>query len=465
MANISRVSDPRFQEKVTNFPRNLYKIDDRNSKIFKLMYTLLEVGVGQMKGMQDLANQSQNSLAGTEGIELDEFFQMFGIKRDPKLIYNGNLLNNNNTIETFQEFKSLDAKFRVAIAKMLQAIQKGGTPDGLRLMAEATTSYRVQIIEPWQHLTEYSRLSSLNEVVILILPDEEIDDDEISEIKTRVTNNIEMIRPAGSLITVEVINPDGSQSNGLIESEYASAGSFMFLSDGNNQYVELLSQEREIELNSFVIDANSFTTDTQYSTVIGELQTDGDLDYSLIVKETVTPPTPIFFVLLSDGENSEIVLAYNRTPYQEGDITFFLYEVNRAQLGTTQVNWNNSEQSIHLLTNLTRTSNAAMSEEQVFDQWIPIPDSDSPDNYPGGKFRGDSNKYDANGNYLFEWSSQEEYNDWFSKGIKEVGGEVYENSYRMPRVVKVSNTGETLIFALGPSYKIIRPIIMPKSNE
>lgn len=459
MANIARNPDLNFREKTKNFSTNVYRIDDRNSHIFKFMHSIMEIGIGQVKGLQDIANQSQNSLAGTEGGDLDQFFQLFGIKRDPQLVYNGNIFQE-NSIATFEEFKTLDAKFRIAISKMLQAFQKGGTTEGLRLMTEATCSYPVQIIEPWHNVTPHARTLETNETVILIIPDISLEEDKIEAIRARVIANLELIRPVGTLLTVKIINPANSPDNEAT-SDYAAAGSFMFLSDGTNQYIELLSQEKEFDLNSYIVDASAFSASDQYSTVLGKLHDNGDLDSALIVEENLNPTAPTFFVLITDGINSEIVLVYNRFFYEENDSTLYFYEVTRAQFGTTQSNWNESS-NVMMLTNLTQPSMAATTEEIVYTSWVPVPLADSPDNYPLGKSEGDSNKYDSNGIYLFSWSSQSEFLDWFSKQIKDAGGEVSDLGYRLPVSTSLSNTGEGLLAALGAPYQTIRPIITPK---
>lgn len=458
MANIIRNTDQRFFEKVSNFPTNVYKIQDRNSIIFKLLYALLENGVGQLKGIQDLANQSQQSLASTESGELDKFFQTFGIKRDPKLVYNGSLFEE-NSVENIQQYKALDAKFRVTIAKVLQSLQKGGTIEGIRLMAEAASSYPVQVLEPWQNYSGYARLASENETVVLILVDKELSADEKLSIKTRVIESLEMIRPVGALITVEVVVPQNPTDNEIIP-DYATAGNFAFLSDGNNQYVELLSQEKEIEINSFIVEANPFSVDTEYSTLIGTLEANGDFNTSLLVKESRSPEMPVFFIALSDNTNEEIALVYNRFLFEKNNETFYVYEVVRSRLGTKQIDWN-TKTNVKILMNLTKIEDAASEDDVDASTMIPIPDADSPDNYPDGKFEGDPTKYDEEGKYIHEWSSQAEFEQWFKQQVESSGGEVSEGFYTMPRVITLSKK-QTLLSAIGSTFKIIRPIIIPR---
>lgn len=825
MANIQQTPDQRFFEKVKNFPKNLYKVDDRNTFLFKFLYSILEGGVGQLKGMQDLAGQSQSSLANTEGADLDEFFQIFGIKRDPKSIYNGSLYSE-VSVDSLEEFKASDAKFRTAIAKVLQALQKGGTVEGLRLMAEAASSYHVQVIEPWRYQTQYARLPNyINETVIIVIPDTELTEEEKQSIKTRVIDSLEMIRPTGMLLTVEVIDPPavpttglattwevnydtqhgpnnglfkvaygdgrwvalgrahndtknlilsttdleagweyhafntGSQTiksglwdvaygdgiwtavggasnsskiavytstnpldgwtqlqidepggdvtgydygtnvdfdgttwafitsngrvytatdptdtwtlnqdfratetvvdspsvyypyrgrlrylnnnwvtsfavNGVVQiwstedfvtwtegstfttdygygtnniidfmdlgyspegyflstgyevwsseeldgiwtkkvdfndyelgesfdticgfaygdgryvilgnytvdypwefralqadtisgpytpvgltsshfedypvrpfysaeggwiavgaywddnlgeafaavwtwvpgtvatqtvdsNPYAAAGAFTFLSDGRNQYVELLSQEKEIEINSFVVEATPFIVDNRYSTLIGSLLSDGDLDNSLVVREVLNPETPVFFALLTDREDSEVVLAYNRFSFEQDGETLFVYEVARAQLGTAQINWN-EKNDVTVQTNLTKSVGASSDDSGEAPEVKPIPVADSPDNYPEGKSTGDPTKWDQDGNYIYEWSSQEEFEAWFLSQIQNSGGEIVSDGYYKMPMVTTLTSGETLIAALNPSGKILRPVVRPKKNN
>lgn len=465
MANIRQNFDQRFWAKVANFPRNLYKIDDRNSHIFNLMYSILENGVGQVKGMIDVANDSQNSLAGTEGAELDKFFQIFGIKRDPEFIYQGDISSSIN-VGNIQEYKALDSKFRIAIAKMLQAVQKGGTPDGLRLMAEATSSYPVQVIEPWQINTTQARLyrdtnvPALNEVVILILPNKILSDTEKKSLKAKLIANLEMVRPHGTLLTINIIDPTTSDQG--IAPDYAISGQFVFLSDGNNQYVELLSMEKEIQMNSFVIDANSFEVDSEYSTLVGTVL--DDLEDILIVNQSLDPFVPVFLALVSDGNQSEVVLVYNRLAYQEDGETLFIYEVARGRLGTAKVNWSNFA-DVKIYTNLINTNITADPEpEPPESNSLPIPTADSPDNFPEGQNPDDPTKYDENGHYVHEWESQEEFEEWFKAKVVKEGGKISGNSYVLTKDPKIS-IKNPLIAALGRTKKIIRPIVKPKPNE
>ena len=177
------------------------------------------------------------------------------------------------------------------------------------------------------------------------------------------------------------------------------------------------------------------------------------------MNETVSPNTPLFFALLSNSEKSEIVLVYNRYLLDTNTLSF-VYDVVRAQSGTTQINWN-LESNVTIQFNLMEQF-VSSSEFTSFGQWIPIPLADSPDNYPNGKFEGDPNKYDANGYYLFEWANQSEFFEWFKKDIEKMGGEIADNNYRLPIITTVNNVGDNLMSALGAPYPILRPIITPK---
>lgn len=461
MTNIQRSADPRFFSKVSNFSENLYKISDRNSLIFKLLYTVLENGVGQLKGIQDMANMSQSALANTEGSDLDDFYQLFGIKRNNESIYSGSLFSETN-VESIQEYQSGDSKFRVLIAKFLQSLQKGATRDGIRLMAEAASGgYPVHVLEPWHDgLDNVARIATINETVVFVIIDDEITKQQQMAIKSRVINGLEMLRPLGSLFTVKILVPKNLDDQ--ISAGYASAGSFMFLSDGRNQHVELLSQEKEIEINSFVVEANPFIVDNSFSTLIGNLLQEGDLDTSLVVEETDTVKPPVFFILLTNGEDSEIALVYNRFSFEQDGETLFVYEVSRAQLGTQQIDWNN-KMNIKIQTNLTQSLPTSTEDTEDSDV-IPIPKADSPDNYPQGRNEGNPTSYDADGNYIYEWASQEEFEAWFLSQIYDAGGKIITDGYyKMPGVTTLVS-GQTLIAALNPSGKILRPKVRPKSN-
>lgn len=460
MANIQRSADLRFFSKVSNFSENLYKISDRNSLIFKFLYTLLETGVGQLKGIQDMAIMSQSSLANTEGSDLDEFYQLFGIDRNSESVYSGSLFSE-TSVEEIREYQSGDSQFRTLIAKFLQALQKGATKEGIRLMAQAASGYNVHVLESWHDdLSGSARGSTINETVVFVMVDKKLTEQEQMSLKSRVINGLELLRPIGSLFTVRIVIPENPDDE--INSSYASAGSFMFLSDGSNQHVELLSQEKEIEINSFVIEANPFIVDNKYSTLIGNLLPEGDLDTSLIVEEKDVVKPPVFFILLTNGEDSEIALAYNRFSFEQDGQILFVYEVSRAKLGTQQIDWN-TKTNVTVQTNLTQslpTSTENTSNSEI----IPIPRADSPDNYPNGQFAGNPSNYDADGNYIYEWASQEEFETWFLSQILDAGGEIISDGYYKMPMVTTLVSGETLIAALNPSGKILKPIVRPKNN-
>lgn len=465
MANIQRSFDVRFFSKVRNFPENLYKISDRHSLIFKFLYALLENGVGQLKGIQDLANMSQSDLGNTEGTDLDEFYQIFGIRRDAESSYKGSIYEESN-IEGIQEYQSGDSRFRIRISKFLQALQSGATKDGIRLIAEASSGYPVHVIEPWHDANRDARLSTINETTVFVMVDKIITEKEKFLLKSKVINGLEMIRPVGALFTVIIVVPEDSSQE--INPNYASAGSFMFLSDGSNQHVELLSQEGEIEINGFVVEANPFSVDDSYSTLMGNLIADGDLDTSLVVNETLDIKSPVFFVLLTDGVDSEVVLVYNRFSFnQDGDV-FYVYEVTRAQYGTKQIDWN-EKTNVTIQTNLTKIDSSAEDEDEdePSGQPLPIPLADSPDNYPNGKYEGDPTKYDANGNYIFEWSSQEEFEAWFFSQIYDANGQIITDGFYQYLAPIRLRSGSTLIAALYESggSLILRPDVRPKNND
>lgn len=70
--------------------------------------------------------------------------------------------------------------------------------------------------------------------------------------------------------------------------------------------------------------------------------------------------------------------------------------------------------------------------EREWGDWRAVELADSPDNYPDGKFSGDPSKRAPNGDYMYAWTSQDEYVDWLTEQIEAIGGEILEDRYRLP---------------------------------
>src|SRR4051812_15987771 len=101
-----------FQRKVLNFPTEIYRVDDESTHIFKLMYTLLQLGLGQLVGWQDEAENSE-SLPGTMFNDLDAFFSFLGIARNSYELYTFDPYHDQLTSDQWNEVYAKDALFRI----------------------------------------------------------------------------------------------------------------------------------------------------------------------------------------------------------------------------------------------------------------------------------------------------------------------------------------------------------------
>lgn len=459
MPNLFLNHDERFQRKIKNFPDTLYRVNDPTSKIYRLLYSLLEIGIGQAKGMQDLALISQNSLSNTTGQELDQYFQMFGIKRTPDFA------------RGTQSPVVNDSKFRVAISKFLQAISLGGTSEGLRLMSEASSGFKCHVIEPWRNPANAEGLARLknesnepvgNEVIIFIYPNRPLDEsgDEENRLRIRVIENCKIIAPLHTSITVKIQVVEEPLE---FVPSYVTSEAFSYIEEPTEP--ELLSQEAEISFNSSVTSINTFEIDDEFTIPLGFIsQTSIDVnDTSLKIEERETPLTINFYLKLVEDNKEEIVLVQNRQFFASPNI--FTYDVLRAQNNTTALTFNEGTVA---LSNLVTLYSDNQDAQIVFDSWQTIPLADSPDNFSMGKFPNDARKYDSSGNYLFEWSSQSEFRYWFQNHINNLGGEIQDNQYRLAMNNNLTSSSivnfNIINQIMGPAYKYARPVPKPMSN-
>lgn len=144
-------SSRKFQNKVSNFPTEVYRITDPSTHLFKLMYAILEVGIGQLQRWQDEANNSE-SMSGTKYTDLDALFAFLGITRLTEEIYPYDPFHAQLTAAQWNEILAKDALFRLRIVKFFQAMLRGGTPEGIQMMAEAASGVECQVFEMWRVL-------------------------------------------------------------------------------------------------------------------------------------------------------------------------------------------------------------------------------------------------------------------------------------------------------------------------
>ena len=108
--------------------------------------------------------------------------------------------------------------------------------------------------------------------------------------------------------------------------------------------------------------------------------------------------------------------------------------------------------------------NDSLSGGTGFGPWRPIPLADSSDNYPNGKFPGDPAKYDAEGNYAFEYVSQPVFVAWYTTQVHQLGGEVQGDQYRLPLTIEaVGGLVTSPEDALAAPEFVVQTRIFPES--
>jgi hypothetical protein len=67
-----------------------------------------------------------------------------------------------------------------------------------------------------------------------------------------------------------------------------------------------------------------------------------------------------------------------------------------------------------------------------FGSWQEVGLSDSPDNFPEGRYPSDPTRRDAAGAYVYDWESQAQYESWLARFVEALGGEIAGLLYRLP---------------------------------
>lgn len=446
-------SSQRFQRKVRNFPTEVYRIEDESSHIFKLMYTLLQLGLGQLVGWQDEANNSE-SLPGTMFNDLDAFFSFLGIVRNSSEIYSYDPYRDQLTHDQWNEVYAKDALFRIRIMKFFQALLRGGTPEGIKMAAEAAGGAEVQVFEMWRVLTGSgygsggASLGRSPQLLVgkefVIVPMEDINYGQ----RAAIIHLVDILKPVNTICTVQmspslplselVISFSGSEDYWFEVRRMVSANDDLLFSDPGvwiqpNQETEgptfafMDTNTAQWSLNEQVNSIKAFKVDDSFLLTFGTLV--GGINNSvetIVVDEADAPPSPAFPIMIDNEE----MFVTDRVPVVNEE-TKFTYTVVRGQGGTTAASHSNAAP-------VSGGAIAIYSESQLdaqFAPWQEIPLADSPDNYPGGKYPGDPAKYDSESNYLFDYNSQTQYTTFFTQQIQLIGGEVNGTRFRLPTSV------------------------------
>lgn len=477
----------QFQKKVTNFPTEVYRIDDKSTHIFKLMYTLLELGLGQLQLWQDEASNSE-SLPGTKFTDLDALYAFLGIARLPEELYRFDPYHDQLTADEWNEIFTKDSLFRLRIMKFFQALLRGGTLEGVQMMAEAACGAECQVFEMWRVIngrglaegTALGRRDAAGNLLLeiakefVIVPLEDIDDNQ----RAAVIHLVDLLKPVNTVSTVhtspvlplqEVVVRFSASDGHYFEVRRMVTATSDPIFEGReiwiqpNQEVEAPTfalmdhSDTEFTLNEAVTSIKTFRIDDSFFVQSADLN--GGINSSvetLVVTETSEPAAPSFSIKI----DSEIIFVTERVPVLGSD-TDFTYTVVRAQDGTTAATHSNGADVF--LGALTIYGDALPSGA-TFAAWRPIPLADSPDNFPTGLYAGDPAKYDSEGNYIFDYGSQPEYVAWYTTQVQALSGEVNANNqYRLPLAVEaIGGLATQPEDALAPPEFFIQSRIYPE---
>jgi len=445
-----------FEHKVRNFPEEAYDVTDVNTHIFKYMWTLLEVGVKFLETIQQLADENQNSLSNSKWDDLD-LFNFLGLTRLNEEAYTYDPYLTALKLPTWRELFTKDSLFRTRIIRFANAVQRGGTPEGIKLMAEAACGNPCQVYEYWRKdnatdvyadiIDDASRLKVDSEFIIMplfpITPNH----------RAVIFHMLELIQPVGTICSIAEATPKPYVE---IRSQWAASSTHYYecyrrvTSDSSiparpggwltpNTTVDApvwalkSTQDYTWSYNADVISTNAFELTDTYNELLGSLSADIlSTDTDIIVTESIKPTFSAFYAKI-DNEHMYISNRRLETPGSPGVLPTFKYSVTRGQIGTIKTN--HSSGSL-VLTNAHTAAGFISVETTRWSGWITIPLADAHDsgagiNHNGQLFPGSSGKMSATGKYIYDWPSQAAYVQWIVNQVLSAGGEVQGNTYRL----------------------------------
>lgn len=480
------------------------------------MYTLLEVGLGQLSLWQDEAVNSE-SLAGTKFNDLDAMFAFLGISRLPQEMYVYDPYHDQLTVDQWNEIFSKDSLFRNRISKFFQSMLRGGTLEGIQMMAEAASGVECQIFEMWRVLngrglaagTSLGRRDSSGNLLLnlakefVIVPLEDINDNQ----RSAIIHLVDLLKPVNTISTVhtspvlalqELVVRFSASRDHYFEVRYMVTASDDLIFESQDIWIQPKQEveaptfalmdhhDAEWSLNESVSSIKTFGLD-DFNIAYGTLDTSnldiqnvepnltnivlpntGDeytmMPYvvpsidsvmtTIVVNETSEPVAPAFSIKIDDEE----MFVTDRVPVVNQN-TKFTYTVIRGENGTTPSTHMGGTQ---VFSGAVRIYSEEWAGGIQYGPWRPIPSADSPDNFPSGQYSGDPAKFDAQGNYNFDYSSQDEFLAWFTAQINSIDGQVNGTQYRLPAAVEsVGGTVTTPNDALAPPEFFVQTRIYP----
>lgn len=373
--------------RLQDFSENLYNTNE-STHLYKFVDALTgDAGVADLK-KQLAVTRLNNNLDSTHFFDLDRLFgNLIQLERLSSETYPYNPFNDMLTDEQWDEVRVKDSWYRARCKDFLTACSLGGTPEGIVVMAHAALGITCDVYEIWRYMDdlgvadELGRTDRRNEVVIR--PHKE----SITPREKRILlHAIDKIRPLDTIITIDVLGV------------------------GVHKPVTL----------------SNVSSDSTYFEVIKTVTGSPDLD--------LVPPPEYLLEEVFNGEdwirkNEERkapTTALNST--QESSIVYTYYDENTTMIESVEytAKSNGKETKQKDFVEIGRS-------QEEFSDWISFAKADSPDNYPGG--RNGQSPYEEpalnkdGSNYVFPYSSQEEYEEEMSKLVLQSGGKVIPGFY------------------------------------
>lgn len=449
---IEAIGDRPLDEKLANFDDDIYDLSP-STHLYRLMETLLgDPGLGGLKKVQVIAEIGE-ALSSTHFTDLDRHFgSVLGLRRHVTETYTYNPYSDDLSYEEWLEVIRKDASYRARIAMFLQALSRGGTPEGFAMLGEAVTGYPCAVIEAWRDTSGYAQTGLSKEVVIIPrTPGGSLSAADYLELLRAV----ERIKPVNVICTVLPGWAGEITSFDAVTIRHADATSTFstVVADVSGSVLPTAKGLTAYEQNSFPsydwtgeTSVMAFQVGTSLDWDIGRVAVQAIASVStttiyveeLVIEGRSVAPLPFGFEVKIDDE---IMLVTKRIPEASGSYpNVYQYTVRRGQRGTVAAT---HTLGARCYVAFVPFPGARYLAPVVWGPWQQIPLADSPDNYPNGKDVGLAIRYSPDGTYLFPWNSQDEFADWFTRWVVAQGGEVSGTSYRLPVAVSSEFVGST----------------------
>lgn len=195
-----------FEWKVRNFPDEVYAFrpDDHLTRLMRVL--LEDAGIGQLKKFQLVAKLTE-SLYSTNFHDLDDFFGAYlRLPRTKDEVYVYAPFFDQLTAEEWNEVYLKDAMYRSRVSMMLQSLLRGGTAEGLMMLAEAITGRPCQVFEMWRSpsdtgLLDVGRLGLGKEFTVV--PQLEDGEELPRDVLRTLYETLDLLRPVNTLAFVD----------------------------------------------------------------------------------------------------------------------------------------------------------------------------------------------------------------------------------------------------------------------